>query len=254
MIEKHDEYPASTESHSALLSSLPTGAGGQSSTAPSPRTGVLVYEFSRSTVRDTWGWLWKDTAGRVTPFFAASIAYGWWRHRQGEDPIFPKGSWLPEVLGGIALGIPLAGIAAVYREWTGPGYRLPTPADQAVQSAFYFLLNAPAEELFWRATVQDITVRMLGRVPGVKRHNALVSWALVTAAFGLYHRLGNWNWRSVAGVTAAGALFGALYQWRRSVVMGTIMHGFATAGFLSWADVYIHRRTIQRYIRRAQGR
>ena len=112
---------------------------------PHPRSGTLTYEYSISTVRDTWGWLWKDTAGRVVPFFAASIGYVWWRNRRGENNIIPRGSWLPDVLAGIALGIPLAGIAAAYREWTGPGYRLPTPADQAVQSTYYLLLNAPAE-------------------------------------------------------------------------------------------------------------
>jgi uncharacterized protein len=210
----------------------------------------------QNTVRDTWGWLWKDTAGRVAPFFAASVAYAWWRSKHDESgrSIFPHGSWLPDALAGVALGIPLAGVAAVYREWTGAYYRLPTPADQVVQSGYYFFLNAPAEELFWRATVQDATVRALGRVPGVKRHHVLVGWALVTTAFGLYHRLGGWNWRSIVGVTAVGALLGGLYQWRRSVIMPTIMHGFATAGFLSWADVYMHRRMLRRYRQHLRGR
>lgn len=220
-----------------------------------PQTPLLHSEMAlpqvmRNTVQDTWGWLWKDTAGRVAPFFAASVAYAWWRNRHDEGGIFPRGSWLPDALAGVALGIPLAGVAAVYREWTGAYYRLPTPADQVVQSGYYFFLNAPAEELFWRATVQDATVRALGRVPGVKQHNALLGWALVTTVFGLYHRLGGWNWRSIAGVTAVGALLGVLYQWRRSVVMPTIMHGFATAGFLSWADVYMHRRMMRRYRQR----
>lgn len=219
-----------------------------------PQTPLLHPEMAlpqvtRSTVGDTWEWLWKDTAGRIAPFFAASIAYAWWRRRHDDSGLFPDGSWLPDALAGVALGLPLAGVAAAFREWSAPGYRLPTPADQAVQSAYYFALNAPAEELFWRATVQDVTVRALARVPGVGRYNALLGWALVTAVFGLYHRLGNWNWRSIAGVTVAGAAFGALYQWRRSIVAPTIMHGFATAGFLSWADVYMHRRVLRRYAR-----
>ncbi len=254
VFEQQDQEQVAVEHDDAGTYGVPAEAVTAPPAAmPRTRPGTLTYHYSVSTVRDTWGWLWKDTAGRVAPFFAASLAYAWWRNRRGENVLFPKGSWLPDVLAGVALGIPLAGIAAVYREWTGPGYRLPTPADQAVQTSFYLFLNAPAEELFWRATVQDATVRALGRVPGVRRHNALLGWALVTAAFGLYHRLGNWNWRSIAGVTVAGALFGALYQWRRSVVLPTIMHGFATAGFLSWADVYIHRRVIRRLIRQARG-
>lgn len=257
MFEEQDDEQIVPRVDGAAVSGPATAADVPSllrSQTPLLHPEIMLPQIVRNTVQDTWGWLWKDTAGRVAPFFAASIAYAWWRSKQDESAggIFPRGSWLPEALAGVALGIPLAGVAALYREWTGAYYRLPTPADQVVQSSYYFFLNAPAEELFWRATVQDATVRALGRVPGVKRHNALIGWALVTAAFGLYHRLGNWNWRSIAGVTVVGAVFGALYQWRRSVVMVTIMHGFATAGFLSWADVYMHRHMLWRF-RKLQG-
>ena len=72
---------------------------------------------------------------------------------------------------------------------------------------------------------------------------ATLGWAATTAVFGLYHRLGNWNWRAVAGVTAAGGVFGLAYLLQpepRSILLPTIIHGLATAGFLSWGDAALH--------------
>lgn len=205
----------------------------------------------RNSVRDTWNWAWKDTALRVLPFAAAAGAYAKLSGR-GPDGIGITGEgWRREVLIGIAVGVPLAGLAAVFRERVSPGYRLPTGADQLTQTVFYFAVNAPGEELFWRGTVQDLAVRGLARVPRIGRVAGLLGWAATTAVFGAYHRLGKWSWRSIAGVTFAGAIFGALYQWprsRRSILAATITHGFATAGFLSWADVYLNLRQRRRYL------
>jgi hypothetical protein len=61
--------------------------------------------------------------------------------------------------------------------------------------------------------------------------------------FGAYHRLGRWSWRSIAGVTAAGAVFGLSYLLQpapRSIWLPSVIHAFATAGFLSWGDVALH--------------
>jgi membrane protease YdiL (CAAX protease family) len=144
----------------------------------------------------------------------------------------------------VAAGIPLAGIAAVYRSRVAAGYRLPTPPDQILQTAFYLGVNAPAEELFWRGMVQSLTISGLCRVRLHKRAASALGWALATAAFGAYHRLGNWSWPAIGGVTAAGGLFGAVYLAtgkRQSLLLPTILHGFMTAGFLSWGDVLLHR-------------
>jgi membrane protease YdiL (CAAX protease family) len=193
----------------------------------------------RNTARDTWGWLWKDTAMRVLPFMAAAGLYARLSGKGAAAVGLKRSGWVRETLLGVGIGLPMAGLAAAFRAWVIPGYRLPTPADQALQTAFYFGLNAPAEELFWRGTVQSLTVRGLRLVPGLGRGAPVLGWALVTAVFGAYHRLGNWSWRSIAGVTAAGGLFGAMFQWsrRRSILAPILVHGFATAGFLSWGDV-----------------
>jgi CAAX protease family protein len=208
-------------------------------------------DVPRTTVRDSWNWAWKDTAMRVLPFVAAAGVYAR-LSGNGLDGIgVTYDGWQGEALIGIAIGVPLAGLAAFFRGKISPGYRLPTAPDQLAQTLFYFTVNAPGEELFWRGAVQDLAVRGLALVPRIGKMAGLLGWAATTAVFGAYHRLGNWSWRSIAGVTFAGALFGALYQWprgKRSLLAPTIAHGFATAGFLSWADVYLHLRQKRRYL------
>jgi len=208
----------------------------------------------RSTARDSWGWLWKDTLGRVAPMTGVALLYA---RLSGEGLAgvgLTRASWMREMALGLAVGAPLAGIAAAFRGWVAPQYRLPTPPDQPLQTAFYLAINAPGEELFWRGMVQTAATGALTMVPGVRPLARTLGWAVATAGYGSYHRLGGWSWRSIAGVTAAGALFGWLYAGRlgnRSLVAPIIAHGFATAGFLSWGDVALHRVKMRR-LRAAQ--
>src|SRR6185437_10633114 len=97
----------------------------------------------RNTVPDTWRWAWKDTAMRVLPFAAAAGVYARLSGRGLEGIGVTHEGWRREALIGIAVGIPLAGLAAIFRAWVAPGYRLPTDADQLTQTVFYFAVNAP---------------------------------------------------------------------------------------------------------------
>jgi uncharacterized protein len=204
-----------------------------------------VHEVvARSTVQDTWSWMWKDTLGRVVPFVAAGAVYGRVSGAGARGVGWTREGWVGDLALGIAAGIPLAAIATAYRHRISPRYRLPTPSDQLLQSAFYLGVNAPAEELFWRGMVQTLTISGLRRLRLRQRSATALGWALATTAFGMYHRLGNWSWSAIAGVTAAGGLFGAVFLAtgkRRSLLLSTVMHGFMTAGFLSWGDVFLHR-------------
>jgi hypothetical protein len=153
------------------------------------------------------------------------------------------------------VGVPLAAITAAFRAWVAPGYRLPTAADQAFQTTFYLALNAPAEELFWRGTVQHVTVRLLRLAPPLRRLAVPLGWAFATATYASYHRIGGWSWRSIAGVAFAGIIFGALFQSRpreRAMVAVTLAHGLTTAAFLSWGDVALHQ--LARYHLRQRAR
>ncbi|HEY7780675.1 MAG TPA: CPBP family glutamic-type intramembrane protease [Ktedonobacterales bacterium] len=193
----------------------------------------------RSTVRATWRWVWKDTAFRLVPFAAATAVYArfWGGGAAGVGII---GFSVPrDLLLGLAIGVPLAGAALVFRRAVAPRFLLPTAADQAFQTTFYLALNAPMEELFWRGTVQTLAVRAAELALGTGGLAAGAGWAATTAVFGAYHRLGSWSWRSIAGVTAAGGVFGLAYVLQptpRSIWLPTIIHGLATAGFLSWGD------------------
>jgi uncharacterized protein len=222
--------------------------------APAPVVTFPRKAPARNTVRDTWSWLWKDTLVRIVPFMAAGVLYTRLSDRTGQRDHRGQtgGGVAREVLAGVALGVPMAALAASFRAWVAPGYRLPTTADQALQTAYYFAINAPAEELFWRGTVQSATIRALRHAPRVGAAANPIGWALTTVAFGAYHRLGHWSWRAIGGVTLAGGLFGALHlaQPRRtSIVLPAIVHGFATAGFLSWGDVALDLKR-----RRGHGR
>lgn len=263
LVEDSGETPTeraedADDTNEITLTIVPADAG-PAPTQPMEPTAEQLATWSaqfdeavgRSTLPDTWNWAWKDTAMRVLPFVAAAGAYAKLSGQGAEGIGLTSEGWRRDVLLGIAIGVPLAGVAAVFREKVSPGYRLPTNADQLAQTFFYFAINAPGEELFWRGTVQDMAVRGLKRLPGLRTFAGVVGWAATTAVFGAYHRLGKWSWRSIAGVTVAGALFGALYQWprgKRSILAGTIAHGFATAGFLSWADFYQYQRQKRRYL------
>jgi CAAX protease family protein len=212
-----------------------------------------VVKVPLNTPRQTWRWLWKDALTRVAPFL---LVAGLWARfsREGLGALgLRRDGWLGDIALGVAIGMPFAQISAVFRRLVAPGYRLPTRSDHALQTAYYFALNAPAEELVWRGIVQTLVIRGLRRVPGMRRLAGPLGWAGVAAGFGAFHRLGGWSWRSIAGVTFAGGLFGALFALpqRKSILPAIIAHGFATAGFLNWGDAAQHAHRMRQLRHRA---
>jgi membrane protease YdiL (CAAX protease family) len=194
---------------------------------------------ARSRVRDTWRWLWPDTAFRRVPFGAATYVYARFWGGGAAGVGLTTGSLPRDLLLGTIIGAPLAALAIGFRRAVAPGYRLPTPADQLLQTAFYLGLNAPIEELFWRGMLQTLAIRGATSLLGAGAVASGAGWAVTTAVFGAYHRLGHWNWRAIAGVTAAGGVFGLAYLLQpapRSIWLPVVIHGLATAGFLSWGD------------------
>ncbi|MEO7003032.1 MAG: CPBP family intramembrane glutamic endopeptidase [Ktedonobacterales bacterium] len=237
-----------------LILTIP-GATEQQHAAPPARHHATeaALDVPLSTLPETWRWLWKDTLGRVAPFVLAAGLYARFSGEGAAAVGIRRDGILRDLALGTALGLPLAAIAAVFRAWVSPHYRLPTGPDQVAQTVFYIGINAPGEELFWRGTVQSLAIRGLQRTFGWQVGAEVVGWALTTLVFGAYHRLGGWSWRAIAGVTLAGGLFGATYllpRGRHSILAPTLIHGFATAGFLSWGDVALHWRA-ERNQRRA---
>lgn len=212
-----------------------------------------VAKTPLNTPRDTWRWLWKDTLTRVGPFLVVAGLWARFSREGGGALGLRRDGWLSDALLGLAIGLPFAQIAAVFRRWVAPGYRLPTRADHTLQTAYYFALNAPAEEFVWRGILQTLVIRGLRRIPGVRCVAGPLGWAGVATGFGAFHRLGGWSWRAIAGVTFAGGLFGALFALpkRKSILPAIIVHGFATAGFLNWGDAAQHAHRMRRLRRRA---
>src|SRR5690349_12615136 len=133
-----------------------------------------------------------------------------------------------QILLGLAIGIPFSLVAAAYRAIILPRYRLPTLGDHLLQSSYYLFINAPAEELLCRGLILTLVARWSGSLA--------LGWLVSSVIYALYHRLGGWNWKSVAGVGAAGMLFSTLYVLQpepRSILLPVVAHGLTTCAFLN---------------------
>jgi len=131
----------------------------------------------------------------------------------------------------VGLSLLLAPPIGLLAWWYRRGYvgRMVTPtrADAWFQSAYYVVLNTPAEELFFRGL-------LLGGLSRVVPTPA--AWVVSTLVFGLYHIPSGWGWNAVGGVTAAGGFFGLLFlagPGGASLLLPCLVHAVATCAFLS---------------------
>jgi membrane protease YdiL (CAAX protease family) len=208
-----------------------------------PRRGKLVSsikssEVVRSTIADTWRWMWPDILMRIIPMAAIPFLYIAVLHLPLSFLGLIWGNVPEQLLIGLLIGIFMAAFAMVYRMFiVGPWFRWPTVGDHFLQGFFYLFINAPIEELFFRGFVWGAVTQWTGWIGW--------GWLVSTAAYTLYHRLGKWSWRSVGGVGLAGLVFSLIYLVQptpRSLLAVIIVHGLTTAGFLSWGDEAMYRR------------
>lgn len=200
----------------------------------SVKSSELVY----STTATTWRWMWPDLLMRIIPMMLVPFLYIGFFHL----PLSFLGLTLSDVplhiVLGLIVGVLMAAFSIAYRMYiVGPWFRRPTPADQLFQSIFYLFINAPVEELFFRGFLLAIVVQWTSSL--------FLGWLVSSAAYTLYHRLGKWNWRSVAGVGIAGLVFSLVYLFLpgpHSLVAVIIVHGLTTSGFLSWGDEVLYQR------------
>jgi membrane protease YdiL (CAAX protease family) len=195
-------------------------------------------EVVRSTVADTWRWLWPDMLMRIIPLGLIPFFYIAILHLPLDFLGLTLHDVPQQVVIGLIVGIAMAAFATTYRMLiVGPWFRWPTVSDHILQSFFYLFINGPVEELFFRGFMLAAVTQWTGWLGW--------GWLVSTAAYILYHRLGKWSWRSVGGVGLAGLLFSLLYLAQpspRSLLAVVIVHGFTTAGFLSWGDEVMYRR------------
>lgn len=195
-------------------------------------------QVARSTVATTWRWLWPDTLMRILPLTAIPFIYIALLHLPPSFLGLTPGDWSLQLLLGLLIGAGMALFAMLYRMLVvGPWFRRPTLSDHFLQAFFYLCINGPAEEFFFRGFLLAAVAQWTGWIGW--------GWLVSTAVYTLYHRLGKWSWRSVAGVGLAGILFSTLYvvqprPW--SLLLVVIVHGFTTWGFLSLGDEIMYRR------------
>jgi membrane protease YdiL (CAAX protease family) len=181
-----------------------------------------------------------DLPSRVLPMILAPLALAWVFHIPLADIGLPALTWKQaalQIVLGLAIGIPFGAFTAAYRALIWPRYRLPTVADHVVQSSYYLFLNAPAEELLCRGLILTFVARWTGSLA--------LGWLVSTAIYALYHRLGGWSWKSVAGVAVAGMLFSTLYILQpepRSLLLPIVVHGLTTCAFLNVGEIAAYAR------------
>ena len=186
-------------------------------------------------IPDSWGWMAPDLRIRLLPFLivTALVALVWrpaWLGLSG-------GNLGAQLTFGL-IGAPVAFLVAMLgQRWlsrrrgamSAPG----DAADAGFQAGFY-LLNGPIEEALFRGAVQGglgaLTLPPLG-------------FAVGTAAYVLYHRLG-WSWADTLITAFLGVPLGLafwLLPGPPSLLGVTIVHVAATCGFLG-PGPYLLRR------------
>jgi membrane protease YdiL (CAAX protease family) len=194
-------------------------------------------EVVRSTVGETWRWLWRDVLMRIIPMGLIPFLYIAILHLPPTFLGLTLHDVPQQVAIGLIIGVGMAIFATTYRiVFIGPWFRWPTVNDHLLQGFFYLLINAPVEELFFRGFMLAAVTQWTGWLGW--------GWLVSTVAYILYHRLGKWSWRSVGGVALAGLVFSLLYLAQpspRTLLAVIIVHGLTTAGFLSLGDEIMYR-------------
>jgi membrane protease YdiL (CAAX protease family) len=199
---------------------------------------IKSSQVARSTIIDTWRWLWPDVLMRILPLTLAPFLYIAIFHLPLTFLGITLQNWSLQIALGITIGVAMAAFAITYRILVvGPWFRWPTPGDHTLQAFFYLFINGPAEELFFRGFLLAAVTQWTGWIGW--------GWLVSTTVYTLYHRLGKWNWRSVGGVGLASLVFSTMYIVQpepRSLLAVVIVHGFTTWGFLSLGDEVMYRR------------
>ena len=141
------------------------------------------------------------------------------------------------LFGVVAAPLMFAAAVAVQLWLTRRRGALSVPAgagDAAFQAAFY-VVNGPLEEAFFRGLVQGWLTAAI---------SAPLGFAIGTATYVLYHRLGRWTWEDTLATGLVGIPLGLAY-WLLpgppSLLGISIAHIAATCGFLGPGPLLLRR-------------
>ena len=181
--------------------------------------------------------MWPDVLVRLAPLtLAYAIAYFLSGHAR----------WLGFGLGDLTVqlvfavvGIPfMFGAAVAVQLWLTRrrgALNVPANAHDAWFQAAFYVVNGPVEEAFFRGLMQGGLTLLWGAPAG---------FAIATAIYVLYHRLGRWPWSETLATALVGVPLGLAY-WLlpgpQSLLGISLAHIAATCGFLG-PGPYLLRR------------
>jgi membrane protease YdiL (CAAX protease family) len=177
-----------------------------------------------------------DLLVRLGPF-AAAVLLAWllWRPAWlGLSPGNLRAQLVFGLIGCVVLFVAAVAIQLPLTRRRG-GLRVPADGGDAGLQGAYYVLNGPLEEAFFRGLVQGGLSVVLGPAAG---------FAIATAAYVLYHRLGSWTWVDVLVTIGAGVPLGLafwLLPGPPSLLGVAIAHIGGTCGFLG-PGPYLLRR------------
>lgn len=178
-------------------------------------------------IPDSWVWMRPDLLIRLLPFTVVCAAVYLVTSRPSWFGFGPGRLGIQLVFGVVAapLMFVAAAIAQLWLTRRRGALSVPAGGDDAWFQAGFYLLNGPIEEAFFRGLLQG----WLGVVFG-----APAGFAIGTAAYVLYHRLG-WPWADTLATTLVGIPLGLafwLLPGPPSILGVSIAHVAATCGFL----------------------
>jgi len=182
----------------------------------------------RTRTTDSLAWMRLDARMRLLPFGLALVAV-WVAARPGWLGLAAGDARAQLIFGVAGAAVMFVGTSLgqlwITRRVRGT-VKVPANGDDVVLQTGYYLINAAAEEGFFRGLLQGGLTVLAGPVVGL---------LVATPAYVLYHRLGGWGWTDVLATALVGVPLGLafwLLPGPPSLLGVVLVHFGATCGFL----------------------
>ena len=175
---------------------------------------VRIDGVPHQTAATIWAWFWRDLVIRIPPIVGLPLARAFSEGELAGLAGMDAFGWGLTVLASAAVMGVCTWFVFLYPSqqyrWTGGGL--------LVGAIFFLVANPIAEEIFWRAFVQDILVDWIGFLPAL---------LLTSLAFGLHHWFAGFGPRFITLATVGGLAFGIMFEMTGSLLAPIIAHAVA---------------------------